>query len=341
MTEVRRHDPLAFRGRVDMLTVESEALRGNPLGDPWLRELPVYVPPGADGRPLPLLFVLAGFTSRGQSYLETHPWRRGVVARFDEEVGAGRVPPALLALPDCFTRLGGSQYVDSPAVGAYATHVTRELVPLVAERYPVLGRPGVVGKSSGGFGALHLVMEHPGVFGACGSISGDCGFEALFGGELLACLRGLIPYDMDPRRFLASFAERPDLGGDKHAVINVLAMAACYSPAPGTELGFELPFDLMTGERREDVWRRWLAFDPLARVAAHAETLRALALLHVECGLMDEFHIQWGTRRLAGLLARHGVPHVHAEHPGGHRGIDERYPPLLAALADALARSNA
>ncbi len=126
------------------------------------------------------------------------------------------------------------------------------------------------------------------------------------------------------------------VSSDAHAVINVLAMAACYSPDPAAPLGFELPFDLETGERVEAVWRRWLAFDPIECVAGHADALRALDLLHLECGLTDEFHLQWGARVLSRELARLDVPHVHEEHPGGHRGIDERYlvviPRLVAAL---------
>jgi len=338
-TGVRLHDPLAFHGRVEMVAFESELLRDTPLGDPWRRELAVYTPPGGEERELPLVFVLAGFTGRGQSYLETHPWRSGVVQLFDRAVERGETPPAILALPDCFTRLGGSQYVDSTAVGPYASHVVDELVPLAEEGRRVLpGRRGVVGKSSGGFGALHLAMRHPGHFPAVASISGDCGFDALFPGEFLACLRGLVPHDMDPARFLADFEKSHELSGDGHAVINVLAMAACYSPNPGSPLGFDLPFDLATGELVESVWRRWLAFDPLVAVDEHADALRALELLHVECGLADEFHLQWGLRRLQAKLERLDVPHDHFEHPGGHRGIDHRYADVLAKLAAHLSR---
>jgi enterochelin esterase family protein len=242
-------------------------------------------------------------------------------------------------LPDCFTRLGGSQYVDSSAVGRYAEYVAGELVPLVDAELPVdPGARGVLGKSSGGFGALRLCMTRPGLFRACGSISGDCGFENTFPAEFLACLRGLVPHGMDPARFLAASGEEPDLAGDGHAVINTLAMAACYSPNPDAPLGFDLPFDLETGERVEEVWRRWLAFDPLnaVREPDHAEALRGLDLLHVECGLADEFHLQWGTRRLVRELARLGIACVHEEHSGGHFGTDGRYLALLPRLARAL-----
>ena len=334
---MRLHDPLAFAGRVEMRRIESDALRGNPLGDPHVRELPVYVPPGDHGQdPLPVCFVLAGFTGRGQSALETHPWRRGFVARYDAAVAAGEAPPLLLVLPDCFTKLGGSQYLNSTAVGRYADHVLAELVPFVDTHYPTNGRRAVLGKSSGGFGALHLAMQAPGLFQACGVVSGDCGFDLMFPPEFAACLRGLVPYGGDPARFLEAFYRNPSLDGDGHAVINTLAMAACYSPNPEAPLGFDLPFDLHNGVLLGDVWQRWLRHDPIHAVTDHVDALRSLRLLHLECGLADEFHLQWGLRRLVTKLSALGVRFDHEEHAGGHRGLDERYLPLMHKIARAL-----
>ena len=197
----RLHDPLAFAGRVEMVCFESELLRGNPLGDPHVRELPVYLPPRlASPTSVAVVFLLSGFTGRGQSYLRTDPWNRGVVAKLDEAMEKRRrAARVALALPDCFTKLGGSQYLNSTAVGAYGDHVTEELVPLVSDELGLdAGRRGVLGKSSGGFGALRLCMTRPGLFRTCGSISGDCGFENTFPGEFLACLRGLVAHDMRP-----------------------------------------------------------------------------------------------------------------------------------------------
>ena len=86
-----------------------------------------------------------------------------------------------------------------------------------------------------------------------------------------------------------------------------------------------------------EFWQRWLAHDPIHAVTDHAETLRALRLFHLECGLADEFHLQWGLRRLVAKLRSLDVPFEHEEHAGGHRGLDERYPALLTKIARALA----
>lgn len=340
LTSVREHSPSSFAGRVELLDIESKALAGNALGDRASRELPVYTPPGDPSvqDDLPLLLVLPGYTGNGRGWFDSHPWWPGWVVNYDRAASVAEGATARLAVPDCMTRLGGSQYVDSPAVGEYETHVVEELVPLLLERYPgSRGRLGILGKSSGGFGALRLALRHPGLFQACASISGDCAFDQHFPHEFLNCLRGLISHGGDPAAFLKAFAEKPQLGGDGHAVIYVLACAACYSPNPAAPLGFDLPFDLETGELIDDVWQRWLAFDPLNLVEAHADALRALRLLWIECGLADEFHLQWGARRLSRALSAADVPHEHHEHAGGHRGIDERYAAVVAALAEALA----
>lgn len=328
---------LGLHGRVEVAVVESDSLRGNRAGEPHVRELPVYLPPGDAGTRLPVVFLLASFTSRAHDFLETHPWRRGVIATLDGQIARGECEPVIVAMPDAWTRLGGSQYVDSAWNGAFGTYVADELVRLVDERFPTRpGRRAAVGKSSGGFGALSLAMRHRGTFPVVASLSGDCDFEACFGHELYACLRGLVPFGGDPLRFLADFAQNPSLDGDRHAVINVLAMAAAYSPSPDSPLGFELPMDLRDGTRRPEVWARWLEHDPLVACERHVDALRALEFLHLECGLRDEFHLQWGLRKLVARLRSLGVGFAHEEHEGGHRGLSGRYALLLPRVARAL-----
>ncbi|HED64787.1 MAG TPA: esterase [Planctomycetes bacterium] len=333
----READPAFFDGRAGFLLHESRCLAANPLGDPALRDLAFYCPPAGAGERLAVWFLLPGFTGDGKNTLETHPWRRGLLARYHRAVLAGTLEPAVLVVPDCFTRLGGSQYVNSSAVGAYEDYVVNEITRLVDAELPVdPTRRGVIGKSSGGYGALRLSMRHPGLFSACAAISPDVGFEAMFAGEFLACLRGLVRSGGDPARFLEDFAEKPDLSGDGHAVVNVLAMAACYSPNPESPLGFDLPFDLETGERIDEVWQRWLAFDPLEATVAELDGLRALSHLHLECGLADQFHLQWGLRRFARRLGEAGIPHAHEEHEGGHFGIGERVLDAIARITPLL-----
>jgi hypothetical protein len=54
-------------GSVSRVTIESQALKSNMLGDPSVRVVDVYVPAGHDGEGLPLLVDLVGFTGSGLS----------------------------------------------------------------------------------------------------------------------------------------------------------------------------------------------------------------------------------------------------------------------------------
>ena len=121
-------------------------------------------------------------------------------------------------------------------------------------------------------------------------------------------------------------------------MLNLLAMSACYSPAPGAPLGFELPVDLETGERRPEVWSRWLAFDPVVAAESHAEALRSLELLYLEAGTRDEFHLQFGARQVVDALRGHGVEVEHQEFDGGHMGVSYRYDSSLPLITAALSR---
>ena len=328
------------RGRVEVVEFESRVLRGNPAGDPHVRRVPVYLPPSYDASPArryPVVFVLTGFTGRGRMLLNDGPWSPSLDDRLDALV-AGGAPETIVVMPDCFTRFGGSQYMDSAATGRYETHVVSELVPWADAAYRTLAareHRGVAGKSSGGYGALHLGMRHPDVFGALACHSGDMLFEYCYRPDFpRAC--SVLQEAGGVRRFLEAFEARPQKGKDDFLTLNILGMAACYSPEPDAEMGVGLPFDLATGLPREDVWSRWLAHDPLRRLPAHADALRSLRLLWIDCGKRDEFHLHHGARAFARELDRLGIAHVHEEFDDGHMNVSYRYDRSLPALARAL-----
>src|SRR5438874_10168341 len=107
-------------GSVSRVTVESQALTSNMLGDPSARVVDVYLPAGHDGRGLPLLVDLVGFTSSGLSHTNWAGFRENLTERLDRLIGEGTMPPVVVAFADCFTRLGGNQYINSTATGVRA-----------------------------------------------------------------------------------------------------------------------------------------------------------------------------------------------------------------------------
>ena len=105
------------RGSVSRIALESSALKSNMLGDPSVRVVDVYLPAGHDGEGLPLLVDLVGFTSSGLSDTNWVGFRENLPERLDRLIGEQRMPPVVVAFPDCFTRLGGNQYINSASNG--------------------------------------------------------------------------------------------------------------------------------------------------------------------------------------------------------------------------------
>ena len=63
-----RRDHATPQGTIQRLSIKSEVLKSNMLGDPTARLVDVYVPYGHDGRDLPLLVDLVGFTAGGPAH---------------------------------------------------------------------------------------------------------------------------------------------------------------------------------------------------------------------------------------------------------------------------------
>ena len=149
-------------GSVSRLIIKSEVLGTNILGDPTSRAVDVYIPAGHDGRGLPLLVDLVGITSSGLSHTNWMAFGENMQERLDRLIGEGRMPPVVVAFPDCFTRIGGNQYVNSAATGPWEDFLIAEMLPAIEGRFGCggSGRRGVFGKSSGGYGAIMNALRH-------------------------------------------------------------------------------------------------------------------------------------------------------------------------------------
>jgi len=326
--------------------VESQALAGNPLGDPTARRVTVWLPPSyarAPQRRYPLILWLAGYAGTGEMMFSGTPWQPGLGERLDGLVASGKMGEVIVAAPDCFTRWGGAQYLDSPALGAYETHLTREVIPALDPRLrtqPSREARAIGGKSSGGFGALVLAMRHPQLFAAVASHAGDMYFELSMLPDLPVAARTLRRHG-GVGAFLADFFAREKKSGDAFTTIMVLAMAAAYSPDANTRHGIRLPFDVETGEIDWEVWSRWKAWDPVEMAARHAEALRQMKLIFLDAGSRDEHKLDIGARIFARRLRALGVACEHQEFDDGHRSTSYRYDVSLPALAAAIGAAPA
>lgn len=320
---------------------ESKVLRGNPLGDPYLRDVGVYLPPGRPRAGLPLLVLLAGFS--GSGWAEALPEKflgESLFRLFDRLVRTGASKPAVIVAPDGLTRLGGSQYVNSTATGRYADYVVKEIIPWARATYGT-SRVGILGQSSGGFGALHLAMENPGVFEAVGSSAGDLGFEYCFTADIARAARTVREFG-GSERFLRALGAEPSLLADPTgpigATLLILAMGACFSPRAGHPGEFEVPFEEATGALRPEVWARWMRFDPAERIRhpGPQRALRRLRRLVIVASHRDEWMLDVGARIFVARARAARVQARYREFEGRHFDKNVRFAHLFTEMAGAL-----
>ncbi len=323
--------------------VESQALRDNPLGDPWRRTLLVWLPPGYavdESVRYPAIYVLPGYGSGVEEWENRDLFEPTIFERLDAlHAGDDPPPPCVYAFLDGATAYGGSQFVNSTATGNYEDYVAVDVVAHVDRNYRTLAAPqhrGLSGHSSGGIGALALCMRRPEVFGAAASHAGDSLFEHCYGRELAEFARSLQEHAGNV------VALRDRLLGDdvyrrRHfGPLMVLGCAAAYSPDADEPLGIGLPVDTW-GRVVPTNWERWLANDPVRMAQRHAAALRSLRAVHLDAGDSDEYYMDLGTRALHETLDRLGVAHRYERFPGRHGGIAHRYPLGYDHLARALA----
>jgi hypothetical protein len=312
-----------------------------------------------------VLYDLVGFTGSGLSHLGWKPFGHNVPERAARLMHEGRMGPTIFVFPDCFTSLGGNQYVNSPAIGAYGDYLTRELIPFVDREFRTLAsreHRGCFGKSSGGYGAIVHGMKYARYWGAIANHSGDAYFDFVYWHDWPNTLNELSKYrqpkrtpgrydalgesrrkglaegkdDGRIRRFLEHVWGKEKLSGaETHCIMN-LCMAATYDPDPRVPLGFRVPFNLESGEVIEDRWRQWRRHDPVHLVQKHRAALASLKAIYIDCGWRDQYHIHYGTRLLSARLAAARIKHTYEEFDDNHSDIDYRMDVSLPFLYRAL-----
>ncbi|MCI0688613.1 MAG: hypothetical protein L0Y54_15445 [Sporichthyaceae bacterium] len=333
-----------FAGRIDEHVLDSEVLRDNPLGDPHQRPLWVYLPPGYDdpARRLPAVYVIMGYTGHVGMWRNRTAYRQPFPEMADGVFARGEAPPTIVVFVDAWTGYGGSQYVDSAGTGAYHTYLCDEVVPYVDKHYRTLAHRdhrAISGKSSGGFGAMITPMLRPDLFGALATHAGDALYELSYIPEFGKAVRFLRSYDGDIWKWWADFQTRPAFSKEEDTTLLVtLGVAACFSPGPdGTP---ELPFDPVTGQLRDEVWQRWLDWDPVRMVDRYADAVRSWRAVWIDGGTRDEWFLDVGAEAFRAEIQRVGLPSDRIAFElfdASHGGIDYRYPTALTWLAKRLA----
>ncbi|MEM7098810.1 MAG: alpha/beta hydrolase-fold protein [Pseudomonadota bacterium] len=352
-----RKTSATLNGSVIHLEFQSEILKDNALGDPSLRQFPVYLPPSYNSRNkrrYPVLFDLAGFTGAGPGRVGWKNFEMSIPERLDRLMSKSNMPHCIVVFPDCFTSYGGNQYINSGAVGNYADYLTKELIPFVDASFrtkPDRVHRGCYGKSSGGYGALIHGMRYSKFWGGIAAHSPDCYFELLYQTEWPAVLTHLQRWKTKPptraqnspggddgriARFLeyAFKTQRPS--SMDITTLMMLCMTASYDPNHETKLGYTLPYDLNTGEVLPKRWQAWRKHDPLNMITKAAPKMRTLRAIFLDCGWLDQYHLHFGTRQLSAKMRQLNIVHKYQEFEGTHSGIDYRLDESLPYLARKL-----
>lgn len=334
------------RGEIRALKHCSRVLQGNPWNDPAERNLYVYLPPGysESGSAYTALWDLAAFTNAGPGHIAWRNHGENLPDRLNRLIHEGKMPPVVMIFPDCYTSLGGNQYVNSGSVGCYADYLVEELLPFVTQQLNVLddryGR-GVFGKSSGGYGALRLAMHYPQCWGAVAAHAPDVGFDLVYRPEFPVAANTLNACGGDIHQFLSRFWRNKKPGSADYATLMTLAMAASYDPDPDNADRIRLPFDLQYCRLDPDRWARWLEHDPLNMLTGHSEALQTLHALYLDVGDRDQYNIHYGVRLFSRTLEKLGIHHHFEEFEGTHSGMDWRLDISLPFIANALAGTQA
>ena len=334
-------------GRLHRETIDSALLRGNPLGDPHVRPLWVYTPPGygesGESR-YPAIYVIQGYTGHVGMWANRSAFRQPFIETADAVFARGEAPGCVVVYVDAWTAYGGSQFVDSAGTGRYHSYLCDEVVPWVDERFRTIAAPAsraISGKSSGGFGAMITPMLRPDLFGALATHSGDTLYEYCYLNEFAKTVRALRGFDHDILKWWTDFRGRTPLTNEHDLLlVLILGCTAAFSPdADGTP---RLPFDPRSGQLIPELWERWLAWDPVRMIDRYAAELRGLRAVWLDAGTRDEWFLDLGAEAFRAGLARIGLPADRVSFElfdGTHGNVDYRYPMAVAWLAQRLERA--
>ena len=315
--------------------IEGSRLAGNLLGDPTERDVFVYLPPGYDDghqryATAYLLHAYGETAAESVAAVTDGPrWQPPLQDVLDPVFGRMGVPPMIVVIPDGWSRWGCGQWVDSPVTGNFEQYVLHDVIPHIDSTYrtlPAATSRGVFGFSSGGFGSWNLASRNPDVFGAMAVLSADSWLDMTHKFMLYKFLDSIWPE-----------APNGPVEGNVWSEL-VYDYSATYSPNPDNPPFYvDLPMEWPSGELRQDVWDRWLAFDPVVNVHERLDNLRKLSGILLDAGANDDYNLHWGHRLLSHYLDQGGIKHEHRENPGNHGGrANERYQMALEWLGQTL-----
>jgi len=179
------------------------------VGDSSVRVVDVYVRAGLEEKDCRCSSILSVSPAAVYRIQIGSAFEGNLPERLDRLIGEQRMPPVVVAFPDCFTRLGGNQYINSESMGPWEDFLLDEMLPAIEQRfgYGGSGRRGVFGKSSGGMARSHMRFATP--TSGRPRRANDMGFELCYLPDMPAVL-GLSPARRTPSSVGGSSSKPPE-----------------------------------------------------------------------------------------------------------------------------------
>ncbi len=318
---------------IKTLKIKSVSLEGNPLGDPSVRNIPVLIP--KEKGTYKSVFYLSGFTGNAQKNFNFKSYEQNLIEEIDEWTGNESIRPKVYIFVDAWTAWGGSQFINSEGCGKYEDYLVKDLVPTALENLKSIGYEVadnvILGGSSGGYGALHLCSKYPEIFSHCLAIAPDCDFEVSLKPEIYHGFADILHQGGAKEIFdkIKKYEVKTNQRSF-HTMVNVLAMAACYSDVDSEGMPL-LPLE-KEGFFDEELWAKWLTKDPVKFLPKRLSNIKKLKTIFLSVGEFDQFLLQYGARKIRKYLKDQNVEFIYEEFKGNHFDIGTRRKKALSLV---------
>lgn len=334
--KVENWQPYSLKNyKIETIKIKSVVLKNNPLKDPVVRLNPVLSPLKFDEKELPFVFILSGFGSNAPNYLSPRSFEPSfaqVIDNLSFKIGLR----CRFVFIDAWTTWGGSQFINSKAMGNYEDYIVKELLIEIKKHYKT-SQVAVFGGSSGGYGALHLASQYPAEFNYAVAIAPDSYFEQSLVPELL----GAYPFikELGGVSAIKKLLDKNEFMFRKeaHSILNAIAMSLCYSSSGRQRI--EFPVEWPSGKIKKESLKKWLKHDPIYFLKSRAQKIKKTKGVYLSVGKKDQFCLQYGTEQIYQVLNELGVKCEYNRFNGNHFDISDERPKALKWLAQQFKNS--
>ena len=327
--DISMKKPVNLKSKLQNKEFTSESLLNNPVGNPALRKMQVYTPPGYDHKRTqgyPVVYLLHGLPFTEKTYVEPKTWdewidpnslfktypdfpEEGFRVWIDKLISEGKIEPMIIVMPNAANvGYGFSFYSNSALNGNFEDYIATDLVNYIDNRYNTIdNRDGraVIGNSQGGYAAFLFGMKHPDIFGVIASHSGLIVMDVVLSvGKIVVAENPGGFTGPDPTKFLTSAG---------------YAMSSAWSPNFNKPPFFvDLPFEYPSGDVIPSIANKWYENDPFTLLNTYADNFRSLKGIYFDCGNFDELNMCAGNGYMMQKLDAFHINYTYDTFDGGH-----------------------